>query len=167
MTCHILCHHNSEIRWSKPFTLACELDRSEIDQSQKQSECERANANWDLNESEIDLNECEHFLKENLVRSKQVWDRSKRVWILSQSEPGLPRSEIDLNKSEIDLNECEHFLKAYLVRSEIDPSCIDLSVNGPLFYNPQENLFTLVCLRQLFDLCRHYRNLFSQSCHFF
>ena len=103
MTCHILCHHNSEISWSKPFTLACELDRSEIDQSQKQSECERANANWDLNESEIDLNECEHFLKENLVRS----------------EIDLNKSEIDLNKSEIDLNECEHFLKANLV-------CLDL-----------------------------------------
>ena len=45
-----------------------ELDRSEIDQSPKRSECESSNANWDR--SKIDLNECEHFLKAN-------WDRSQ------------------------------------------------------------------------------------------
>ena len=41
--------------------LKVNLGRTEIDLSEKRSECERSNANWD--------------------RSKQVWDRSKRVWI--------------------------------------------------------------------------------------
>ena len=52
-----------------------ELDESEIDLSQKRSECEHSNVNWDRSkwrESEIDLNECEHVCKENLNVN---WDR--------------------------------------------------------------------------------------------
>ena len=60
----------SKIQWF--LTVVClssvivQVLRSEIDRSQKRSECERSNANWD--------------------RSKRVWDRSKRVWTLSQSK---------------------------------------------------------------------------------
>ena len=45
--------------------LKTDLDRSEIDLSQKRFECEFLNANlyMDLNDSEIDLNECENFLR--------------------------------------------------------------------------------------------------------
>ena len=35
-------------------------------------------------------------------------------------------------RTEIDVNECEHFLKANLDRSEIVPSWMDLSENGPI-----------------------------------
>ena len=83
-----------------------ELNRSEIDLSQKLSECERSNANW--NRSEIDLNE---------------------------SEIDLNESEIDLNESEIDLHEYEHFLKANQDRSEMDPGWIDdFQINQYIIY---------------------------------
>lgn len=42
------------------------------------------------------------------------------------------QTEIDLSKSEIDLNKYGNFLAANLDRPKIDPSCIDLSVNGSL-----------------------------------
>ena len=42
------------------------------------------------------------------------------------------RTEIDLNESENNLNGCKmHFLKVNLDQSEIDPSWIILSSNGP------------------------------------
>ena len=40
-----------------------DLDRSEIDLSQRRSECEHL-------KPQIDLNECEHFLKANFDRSE-------------------------------------------------------------------------------------------------
>ena len=81
--------HTSELNWS------------EIDLSQKRSECERSNANWDRSKR-VDLKESESDLKE------------------SESDLNESESEIDLNESEseIDLNECEHFLKANWDRSK-------------------------------------------------
>ena len=72
-----------------------------VDLSQKRSEIERSNANWD--------------------GSRWIWDRSKRVWTLF-SDANLYRTEMDLDKSEIDLNEYKHFFEADLNRSEIEPS---------------------------------------------
>ena len=79
-------HQGHAVLWSKrPFTHAGELDWSEIDLSQKRSECERSEwteidlneseidlneSEIDLNESEIDVNECEYFLKANLDLSE-------------------------------------------------------------------------------------------------
>ena len=58
----------NKIRLNLSAIHTSELDRSEIDLSPKQSECERSNANW--HRSKFDLNEHEQFLKAN-------WDRSQ------------------------------------------------------------------------------------------
>ena len=124
--------HTGECGAAPIHIVTSELNGSEIDLTQKRSECERSSTNWD--QSEIDLSQkqinrvvcCVGTVKIKAIgmwtlECRQNWDRSRQVTLFQRKQI----SWIDLRTIQVGSRSI-HI-------SELDQSEIDLNVNAQMW----------------------------------